>query len=224
MAVPLRRPALHDDASEHRVPRAGDQGCPHAGRRSVRAGRPREADRRVRASPARSPGRARVHGRSVRHERRSRQAGDRLLENAPMRGSHLRGTAHVSATRRAIVGGPAFVMDHATLETMKRSHPGWRLLAADHAPMIISFLHATFIQPNVRTMAQQALCARLDDWLYQLRQREGAESYPRSASQYLDTWADDAHAWLASTTRRPVTSPGSTSRRRPRRRSSGWRA
>jgi len=87
-------------------------------------------------------------------------------------------------------------MDHATLETMKRSHPGWRLLAADHAPMIISFLHATFIQPNVRTMAQQALCARLDDWLYQLRQREGAESYPRSASQYLDTWADDAHAWL----------------------------
>ncbi len=87
-------------------------------------------------------------------------------------------------------------MEHATLETMKRSHPGWRLLAADHAPMIISFLHATFIEPNVRTMPQQSLVARLEDWLFQLRQREGADSFPRSASEYLDTWADAEHAWL----------------------------
>jgi len=87
-------------------------------------------------------------------------------------------------------------MDHATLETLKRGHPGWRLLAADHAPMIIGFLHATFIQPNVRTMSQEALVARLDDWLYQLRHRDGADAYPRAAAQYLDIWADDEHAWL----------------------------
>jgi flagellar motility protein MotE (MotC chaperone) len=87
-------------------------------------------------------------------------------------------------------------MDHATLETLKRGHPGWRLLAADHAPMIIGFLHATFIQPNVRTVPQQTLVARLDDWLYQLRQRAGTDAYPRSAAQYLDIWADDEHAWL----------------------------
>ncbi len=87
-------------------------------------------------------------------------------------------------------------MDHATLEALKRGHPGWRLLAADHAPMIIGFLHATFIQPNVRTFSQPTLVARLDDWLYQLRQRTPADVYPRSAAQYLDTWADDDHAWL----------------------------
>lgn len=87
-------------------------------------------------------------------------------------------------------------MDHATLQALKRGHPGWRLLAADHAPMVVSFLHTTFIQPNVRTMAQQMLVARLDDWLYQLRQRDGAEAYPRTAAQYLDIWADDEHGWL----------------------------
>ena len=87
-------------------------------------------------------------------------------------------------------------MDHATLEALKRGHPGWRLLAADHAPMIVGFLHATFIQPNARTVPQQELVARLDDWLYPLRQRSGAEAYPRTAAQYLDTWADDEHAWL----------------------------
>ena len=77
-------------------------------------------------------------------------------------------------------------MDHANLEALKRLHPGWRLLAAAHAPMVASFLHATFIQPIVRTMAQQALVARLDDFLYEVRQREGAEAYPRSAVQYLE--------------------------------------
>lgn len=87
-------------------------------------------------------------------------------------------------------------MDYATLEALKRGHPGWRLLAADHALMIIGFLHATFIQPNVRTMPQQELVARLEDWLYQLRLREGDDAYPRAAAQYLDIWANDEHAWL----------------------------
>lgn len=43
--------------------------------------------------------------------------------------------------------------------------------------MIIGFLHATFIYPNARTMPQQALVARLDDWLYQLRQHDGADTW-----------------------------------------------
>ena len=45
-------------------------------------------------------------------------------------------------------------------------------------------------------MSRQELVARLDDWLYQLRLREGADAYPRTAAQYLDTWADAEHAWL----------------------------
>jgi hypothetical protein len=87
-------------------------------------------------------------------------------------------------------------MDYATLESLKRRHPGWRLLAADHAPMIIGFLHAAFIAPNVRTVPRPGLVASLDDWLHALRQAGGADAYPRSAAQYLDTWADDEHQWL----------------------------
>jgi flagellar motility protein MotE (MotC chaperone) len=86
-------------------------------------------------------------------------------------------------------------MDLQTLEVLRRAHPGWRLLTADHAPMIVAFLHATFIEPNVRSMPQDALVGRLDDWLYHARQRE-PEAYPRSAAQYLDAWADDQRGWL----------------------------
>lgn len=91
---------------------------------------------------------------------------------------------------------PAAGMDQGTLEGLRRAHPGWRLLAADHAPMVIAFLYATFIEPNVRTMTESALAAKLDDWLYQLRARDGEGAWPRSAAQYLDIWADDEHAWL----------------------------
>ena len=91
---------------------------------------------------------------------------------------------------------PAAGMDQGTLEGLRRAHPGWRLLAADHAPMVIAFLYATFIEPNVRTMTESALAAKLDDWLYQLRARDGEGAWPRGAAQYLDVWADDEHAWL----------------------------
>lgn len=87
-------------------------------------------------------------------------------------------------------------MDHATLDTLKRAHPAWRLLAADHAPMVVGFLFATFIQPNVRTVPQQTLVSQLDDYLHHLRARLGDDAFPRSASQYLETWADDEHGWL----------------------------
>jgi hypothetical protein len=87
-------------------------------------------------------------------------------------------------------------MDHSTLEALKRSHPAWRLLAADHAPFIIGFLHTSFLVPNVRTLAQQSLVSELDDYLHRVREQLGDDAYPRSATQYLDTWASDEHGWL----------------------------
>lgn len=87
-------------------------------------------------------------------------------------------------------------MDHATLEALKRSHPAWRLLAAGHAPLVIGFLHASFLAQNVRTLAQQSLVAQLDDYLHRVRDQAGDDAYPRSAAQYLDAWASDEHGWL----------------------------
>ena len=87
-------------------------------------------------------------------------------------------------------------MDYRTLETLRRRHPAWRLLNADHAPLIVSFLHDTFIRPNVRTLSQGELATRLEDYLYSLRADLGEDMFPREAAHYLDSWASDEHAWL----------------------------
>lgn len=87
-------------------------------------------------------------------------------------------------------------MDYPTLEAMRRTHPGWRLLAADHAPLVVSFLHQCFIVPNRRSWPGAELSSRLDDHLYRLREQLGEAAFPRSALQYLDDWASDERTWL----------------------------
>jgi hypothetical protein len=34
-------------------------------------------------------------------------------------------------------------LDYSTLDALRREHPAWRLLVADHAPLIASFLRRT---------------------------------------------------------------------------------
>jgi len=87
-------------------------------------------------------------------------------------------------------------MEYRTLVTMRQNHPTWRLLMADHAPLIVSFLFDTFVEPNIRSLAQSELVARLDDYLYSLRGNLGEDVFPREAAHYLDAWASDEHAWL----------------------------
>ena len=87
-------------------------------------------------------------------------------------------------------------LDHTTLTVLRRQHPGWRLLAAEHAPLVASFLHRVFITPNVRVMAQADLAEALEDTLFDLRERLGAASYPKSALDYLNDWAANDKAWL----------------------------
>lgn len=87
-------------------------------------------------------------------------------------------------------------MDYRTLQSLRRNHPAWRLLAAEHAPFAVSFLYRTFIQPNVRTLAQQDLVSRLQDYLFYLNDESGENSYPKPAGHYLDDWSSDEHGWL----------------------------
>jgi len=87
-------------------------------------------------------------------------------------------------------------MDYAYLLRLRQEHPAWRLLAARNAPLIAAFLHATFVAPNVRTIAEAELKAQLDDYLQQVRREAGEDVLRQSAGDYLDTWADDEHGWL----------------------------
>jgi hypothetical protein len=87
-------------------------------------------------------------------------------------------------------------MDFHGLEALRRQHPAWGLLKADHAPLIASFLHRVFIAPNVRTLAQPEIRSKLEDTLFHLRRDNGPHLFPRTAQAYLDDWASDDHAWL----------------------------
>lgn len=87
-------------------------------------------------------------------------------------------------------------MDFATLDTLRNHHPAWRLLRSDHAPLIASFLHRVFVAPNVREMPAEDLAEALDDELYGLRERLGAEAFPKPALDYLNDWAAPEKGWL----------------------------
>ncbi|MFZ5893796.1 MAG: DUF3375 domain-containing protein [Myxococcota bacterium] len=87
-------------------------------------------------------------------------------------------------------------MDYRFLDTLRRTHPAWRLLLADHAPLIASVLFKSFIEPNVRTHSQPQLESLLDDHLHALRAELGDGAFPKTAKQYLEDWASDDRGWL----------------------------
>ena len=91
-------------------------------------------------------------------------------------------------------------LEYRTLEMQRRQHPAWRLLAADSAPLVASFLHRVFVEPNVRVMAQSNLAEALEDTLYSLREQLGesqsSKVFPKSAQEYLNDWAANDKGWL----------------------------
>jgi hypothetical protein len=53
-------------------------------------------------------------------------------------------------------------LHYPTLNLLRKTHPGWRLLMADYAPLIASSLDGAFIQPNVRVMSRADLVSKLE--------------------------------------------------------------
>jgi hypothetical protein len=78
---------------------------------------------------------------------------------------------------------------------LRANSPAWRLVRADSAPLVLSFLHRVFVQENVRSIAATELASRLDDELYALNERM-PKSFPRPAKAYLDDWASPESGWL----------------------------
>jgi flagellar motility protein MotE (MotC chaperone) len=87
-------------------------------------------------------------------------------------------------------------LDYATLTNLRKNHPAWRLLLADHAPLIATFLQQVFIAPNVRLISQADLVSKLEDQLFQLRETLGEGAFPKTAIQYLDDWAQNDKGWM----------------------------
>ncbi|MBK5937133.1 DUF3375 domain-containing protein [Halorhodospira halophila] len=87
-------------------------------------------------------------------------------------------------------------MDYHQLETLRRHHPAWRLLAADSAPLALGFFYRAFVEPNARARSQGELTNVLEDYLHGLRAELGEDVHPRSAGAYLNDWAADERGWL----------------------------
>lgn len=87
-------------------------------------------------------------------------------------------------------------MDYITLDMMRQKHPAWRMLCSDHAPLVASFLYRVFVAPNVRVMAQADLTEELEDELFGLRERLGADAFPKPAVDYLNDWAANEKGWM----------------------------
>lgn len=87
-------------------------------------------------------------------------------------------------------------LDYDSLDRMRRSHPAWRLLRSDNAPLVAGFLHRFFLDANRRATPQGDLAEALEDELFALRERLGAEAFPRAALEYLNGWADPERGWL----------------------------
>ncbi len=82
---------------------------------------------------------------------------------------------------------------------LRDNSPAWRLLRADHAPLVLSFLHRVFVAENVRSIPAAELASRLDDELYALNERarnDEPKRFPKPGKAYLDDWAAPDTGWL----------------------------
>ncbi|MET7423622.1 DUF3375 domain-containing protein [Dactylosporangium sp. NPDC005555] len=85
-------------------------------------------------------------------------------------------------------------MDFDDVDALRRNHAAWKLLRAEHAPLILAFLGKVFVDENARSVPAVDLAARLDDELSGFNERE--PRFPRPARAYLDDWAHADAGWL----------------------------
>ena len=87
-------------------------------------------------------------------------------------------------------------MEYDDIEELRRASAAWRLLRADNAPLILSFLGRVFVDQNAGPQSYAEIADRLDDTLYALNRRLGEGSFPRRAKDYIDDWALPSAGWL----------------------------
>jgi flagellar motility protein MotE (MotC chaperone) len=87
-------------------------------------------------------------------------------------------------------------LDFDEISSLRQHSAAWKLLRADHAPLILSFCDKVFVAENVRSISATDLASRLDDELYALNEQLGEAAFPRPARSYLDDWAAPEAGWL----------------------------
>ena len=87
-------------------------------------------------------------------------------------------------------------LDYSALVQLRQNHPAWRLLCAEHAPLVAGFLHRVFVVPNARGIAAVDLAEALEDELFAAREQLSEGTFPKAAIEYLNDWAAADKGWL----------------------------
>lgn len=91
-----------------------------------------------------------------------------------------------------------FRIDEDRLEWDLQQSPSIRLLKADHAQLVIAFLHQQFKYTQRVSVSLVELTEQLDDYLESLNERD-TRRYARSAQTYINEWADPQHQFIRIT-------------------------
>lgn len=88
-------------------------------------------------------------------------------------------------------------MDYDAIRMLRERHAAWRLLRADNAALILSFLGRFFVEENHGAVSSALLASALDDELHALNVRDAERpAFPRAAADYLQDWAGTDVGWL----------------------------
>lgn len=104
------------------------------------------------------------------------------------------------------VGNYAARVDFERVVALRQHSAAWRLMRADSAPMVLAVLGRIFIDDNHRTLTESRLVSLVDELLSAVNEHAGGEhagggpagggpaggghaAYPRTAKEYVDTWA-----------------------------------
>ncbi len=88
-------------------------------------------------------------------------------------------------------------MDYAAIETLRDTHPAWRMLRADQAPLLLSFLGRFFVDESRGASPAGQIIDALSDELYAVNSASPhAPPHPRSAADYLADWAAPEYGYL----------------------------
>jgi hypothetical protein len=83
-------------------------------------------------------------------------------------------------------------VNYEYIKSLKANNPALRIISSDSAPLLLSFFHKVFIEPNRRSIPHEELLSLLEDELFRLRDIYGEEAHKMSAKQYLALWCDNS--------------------------------
>ena len=89
--------------------------------------------------------------------------------------------------------------DYDDLASLRHYNQTWKLLNAEHAPLILSFFNEAFVKRGVTIAPESELCQILENVIFLAT--DGNRLFTKPASSYLTEWSSESKRWLRRTYR-----------------------